>query len=374
METREKSAARQMVPAAAHALAMRSAALVARGLRDLARDSNWLVHKVFTEHAPHIAISPGSRVTGISPQSNGAPERLKLYDMERSAPVTELAPPGRAPIGTPEMRVAFVCSSTGRYLVAACNRWQPELHAFDIEAKTFLGAFGAFADFPSRLAWSAGENYFVAASGGKSASLRLWNMGTSGMPLSSSPARELGAPDCIEKQTCEAESSEDGVFSGYGCTAFSPDERSLATVAEIQGHWADDFVVLMDVPGLEPRRVFQAQGRITSLTWTPDSRQILYCAAGQAFRLSSLTMDAQALPFGAELCACHPRLPLSVCFSSWLKNSARGRLFVADLNSMRVFDEHAAEGIVDLRWSADGSKAYAVTQDGMAHIYELPLA
>jgi hypothetical protein len=38
-----------------------------------------------------------------------------------------------------------------------------------------------------------------------------------------------------------------------------------------------------------------------------------------------------------------------------------------------MFDEYAAEGIVDLRWSADSSKAYAMTRDGMAYIYEPPL-
>jgi hypothetical protein len=85
------------------------------------------------------------------------------------------------------------------------------------------------------------------------------------------------------------------------------------------------------------------------------------------------TMNFDALPFGAELCACHPHLPLCVCYSSWLKNSAKGRLFLVDLNRLEVFDEYAAEGIADLRWSADGSKAYAVTQDGMAYIYEPPL-
>jgi hypothetical protein len=40
---------------------------------------------------------------------------------------------------------------------------------------------------------------------------------------------------------------------------------------------------------------------------------------------------------------------------------------------MRVFDEYAAEGVVDLRWSVDGTKAYAVTQHGLAYIYEPPL-
>ena len=59
--------------------------------------------------------------------------------------------------------------------------------------------------------------------------------------------------------------------------------------------------------------------------------------------------------------------------ASWLRNSAKGRLFVADLTSLAVFDEYAAEGVADLRWSLDGSKAYAVTSDGLAYIYEPPL-
>ena len=48
-------------------------------------------------------------------------------------------------------------------------------------------------------------------------------------------------------------------------------------------------------------------------------------------------------------------------------------MFLVDLNGLTVFDEYAAEGVVDLRWSLDGSKAFAVTQTGMAYIYEPPL-
>jgi hypothetical protein len=81
-------------------------------------------------------------------------------------------------------------------------------------------------------------------------------------------------------------------------------------------------------------------------------------------------MNFEPLPFGAELCVCHPHLPLCICYSSWLKNSAKGRLFLVDLSRMEVFDEYAAEGIVILSWNGDGSKAYAATQNGMAYIYE----
>ena len=193
------------------------------------------------------------------------------------------------------------------------------------------------------------------------------------LPFAQSPTKEMGVPDGFERQTYEAEFGEEGAFGGYGRTAFSPDEKILASVIEIRGDWADDSIVLADVPALRTQNVFQAQGHITDLTWTPDSRQIIYCAAGQAYSLDVESLAFEPLPFGAELCVCHPHLPLCICYSSWLKNSAKGRLFIVDLGRQTMFDEYAAEGIVDLRWSVDGSKAYAMTQDGMAYIYEPPL-
>jgi hypothetical protein len=183
----------------------------------------------------------------------------------------------------------------------------------------------------------------------------------------------MGIPDWFERQTYEAEFGEEGAFGGYGRTSFSPDEKSLASVIEIRGDWADDSIVLADVPTLRKQNVFQAQGHITDLTWTPDSKQIVYCAAGQAYQLDAKSMCFEALPFGAELCVGHPHLPLCLCYSSWLRNSAKGRLFLVDLSRKTMFDEYAAEGIVDLRWSVDGTKAYAMTRDGMAYIYEPPL-
>jgi hypothetical protein len=186
----------------------------------------------------------------------------------------------------------------------------------------------------------------------------------------------MGAPQREEApgpQAAEAESTDEGTFAGFGRCVFSPDDEALATVARMEGEWADDSIVLLDVPALHRQNSFQAQGHITDLGWTFDSRQLIFCSSGQSYRLSTETMHPEALPFGAELCACHPHFPLCLCFSSWLKNSAKGRLFLVDLESLAVFDEYAAEGVVDLRWSLDGSKAYAVTADGLAYIYEPPL-
>ena len=85
----------------------------------------------------------------------------------------------------------------------------------------------------------------------------------------------MGIPDWFERQTYEAEFGEEGAFGGYGRTVFSPDEKSLASVIEIHGDWADDSIVLADVPTLRKQNLFQAQGHITDLAWTPTLWQNL---------------------------------------------------------------------------------------------------
>src|SRR5229473_2496821 len=157
MELSEKPITKQIVPAGSQALAVRSSALVVRGLRDLARDSNWLIKKVFTGRSPHLAISPA----------------------------------------------AFAWSPTARYLVAAWGAWQPQLHCFDLHGKMLLGTFGDYRHFPHSIGWSDTGNYFAAASaGGKSASLRLWHVNRDIAahhgPFAGPPAREVGVPNSIE--------------------------------------------------------------------------------------------------------------------------------------------------------------------------------
>jgi WD40 repeat protein len=384
METQEKSPAKQIVRAPAQALAVRSAALVTRGLRDLARDSNWLIKKVFTGRSSQLVISPAGELCALSPLVRQGTDRIALYDIERGVPTIALAVPGEPDVCPPGLPAAFAWSPTARHLVAAWGGWLPELHAFDLHSKVFLGGFGDFKSFPSYMTWSDTGNYLAAASrGGAEARLRLWpaSKQSAALPFAADPVAELRAPSSsdnwFQTQSVDAESGDEGVFSGFGRTAFSPDEGTLASVVEIEGEWADDSIVLLDVPSLRRQQVIPAQGRITDLSWTPDSRQLIYCSAGQAYRVTGQSAEPsaepQVLPFGAELCACHPQLPLCLCFSSWLKNSAKGRLFLVDLNRLTVFDEYAAEGVVNIRWSLDGSKAYAVTADGLAYIYDPPL-
>ena len=374
MGTHEKLAPKHIVPAPLQGLAVRSAALVARGLRDLARHSNWLTTRVFSGRSPYAAISFRAQVCAVAPQAKGEPQRIVLYDTERGAPALALAVPNEATSFGSQLasKAAFSWSPSAQFLVGAWGLWEPALHLFDLDSKMFLGTFGGFAEFPRFICWSNMGRYFAAAGAGKNGSLELWPAQTTTMVLSGPAVKRIGPPDWIERENIAEDAGDEGTFAGYGRFSFSPNECTLASVVEIKGEWADDWILFVTLPSFQRQSVFQAEGHITDLTWSPDSARLFYCAAGQAYRVDVQSLESQSLPFGAELCACHPHRPLCVCFSSWLKNASTGRLFLVDLDTMDIFDEHPAENVVDLRWSYDGSRAYAVTRDGLAYTYDPP--
>jgi WD40 repeat protein len=358
---------KQIIHSPSQGLAVRSAALVARGLRDLTRNSNWLTKKIFEGHSPTVAVSSTGQVCTIAPT---APD-LFIYDIEANQVVQALAVPARGLAPGSDVSAAFAFSSTGLRIVAASTAWQPRLHSLDRRKNTLLGTFGEFTTLPRQLAWSNAEKYFaVATADAKNPVVRLWQTSEHSALFAGEPLSTTAASDSMERQTYEAEFGDEGAFSGYGCTAFSPDDKSLATALEIKGDWADDSIVLMSVPTLEKQTIHSARGHVTHLTWTPASDQIVYCASGQAYRLTLGASDAEELPFGAEMCAHHPELPVCLCFSSWVKGSSQGRLFLVDMNRLTVYDEREASEIGDVRWSLDGTKAFAVTREGVAYVYE----
>jgi len=380
MSTQTPSEANKMIPAPRHALALRSAALVMRGMADLARDSNWLIKKVFTGHTSNLALSSDGQLCAVLPLVADDREKVTVFDIELGRPPVALSVPGERPTGRSSAPASFVWSSTASDLVAAWPGWGNRLYAFDLHQKGRVAGFGEFSRFPTHLARSESGKYLVSAcGGGAEARLRLWEAApdsSTGVSFPQLPFREAGDPRTFEEwfgdRPIDTESTDDSAVSAFGHIAFNPDEGTVASVIEIEGEWADDSIVLLDVPTLRCVRTFQAKGHITGLAWTSDSRNLIICSGGQAYRIRPPSSDSEPLPFGAELVACHPHLPLCVCFSSWLKSSAKGRLFLVHLDQLLVFDEYAADGVSALSWSRDGSKAYAVTADGLAFIYELP--
>src|SRR5580698_7833704 len=131
----------QIVPTASRGLALRSAALVVRGLRDMARDSNWLIKKVFPGYTPRLAISATGALSLIAPPDHGGSQRVVLYDIERTGPTLALAVPHEADgpaagvAAVQDFAAAFAWSPNARHLVAAWGAWQAALHIFDLQGK-----------------------------------------------------------------------------------------------------------------------------------------------------------------------------------------------------------------------------------------------
>jgi WD40 repeat protein len=357
---------------ATRALASQSAALVRRGLRDLARDSNLLIKKLFTRRMSELALSPSGQVCATSYDDRAGRARISIFDIELNVPAFNLDVPFDQSAPRSDRLAAFAWSPCGRYIVAGSPDGSRELHLLDVQAKSHVRLLNSLEHAPESLVWAESGNYFAASfAAGDFSSIRLWHA-ANGQELSlGRAAGEIGLADWIAARPGHDFAEDAGRFQNYGQMGLSPNDHWLAAVAEIDGDWADDYLLLARMPSLRLADIHPGQGHITDVTWSSDSGHVVYCASGQAFRLSLESRETTPLPFAAELCRCHPTLPIAGCFASWLRNSAKGRLFVVNFANGNVLDECPAEGVVDIRWSGDGTKLYAVSQDGLAYAYEV---
>lgn len=349
-----------------------SSSLVLRGLREFPHTSRWSVRQSFHASGAYAGISSAGHVAFYSAETRASSQRIEIADLELSAPSQSAAVPDEPFVAHPDFPANFAWSPNEKQLVAVAGAWQPELHLFDACSPAFAGRFGPFRVYPTHLCWSGGGRYFAAASdGSENSKLTLW------MPESSAqefePLCEMDRRVFIDLQTAAEADNGQGNFYGFGATAFRADERALATVLEFDGDWSDDSVILARVPTLEISDRFETAGHVTQLSWSSDGQRIIFCASGQAHSLDLTRKAIDSLPFAAEMVQCHPSLPLCGFYNSWLKNAAAGRIFITDLQTNTIIDECRAEGIVDLRWSADGRVLYAVTGDGTAYLYESQL-
>lgn len=372
MAARAKRPSQEIAPAQAKAITVLSSSLVLRGLRELPQTSRWSVKQVFRAScAGHLAISPLGRVVTYSAETRESSQRIEIIDSELTGTPTVMAVPDEPFIAHADLPPAFSWAPHERSLIAVCGTWQPELHLFETASASFLGRFGPFRVYPTHLCWSENAQYFAAASdGSENAKLTLW------MPADSPEKFEALCEMDRRAFAASPDPDEDdqGSIYGFGATAFRPGERMLATVLEYDGDWSDDSVLLLRVPTLEIAGRFETSGHVTQLSWSSDGRHLIFCASGQVYSLDVESAAVTALPFAAEMCQCHPALPLCGFYNSWLKNSAAGRIFVADLQRNAIIDECRAEGIGDIRWSRDGRTFYAVALDGTAYLFDCLLS
>jgi WD40 repeat protein len=373
MPSRAKRESREISRSQPGAITVLSSPLVLRGLREFPQTSRWSIKQAFLEPRSHLCISKHGYAAGYSAATRELSQRVEIADLELSAAPTVIAVPDEPFVARPDFPGSFAWDPAGRFLVGASGTWQPELHFFDARAGRFVGRFGSFRVFPAHLCWSESGKYFAAASdGSENGTLMLWMAGDS--PEEFEELCQLDSGSFPDLSAPQEEPGDQGQFWGFGATAFRPDEKTLATVLEFDGDWSDDAIAIIRVPTLETIARFDTTGHTTDLSWSSDGRLVLFCTSGQAYSLDVSGESVASLPFAAELCVCHPTLPLCAFYNSWLKNSARGRIFVADLQRNTILEECWAEGIAGLRWSHDGQMLYAVAQDGTAYLFERPLA
>lgn len=372
MPTRSKRQPEELARAQTKAITVLSSSLVLRGIREFPQTSRWNVRQAFLHARTDVSISPLGRVAAYSATTRESSQRIEIADVETSVAPIQITIPDEPFIAHPDFPAAFAWAPDERSLVAASGTWQSELHLFDPRSGTFAGRFGAFRVYPTHLCWSHGGQYFAAASdGSEHAKLTLWMPGNS--PEKFEPLCEMDRNVFAESPAPGEGDSDQGSFYGFGATAFRPDERMLATVLEFDGDWSDDSILFVRVPTLEVSKTFETTGHVTQLSWSNDGRRLVFCSSGQAYSLDVGSEAITSLPFAAEMCQYHPTRPLCGFYNSWLKNSAAGRIFVADLQRNTIVDECRAEGIGDLRWSNDGRALYAVARDGTAYLFDCQL-
>ena len=140
---------------------MRSAAIVARGLREPGARFELAGAEGFHGTLTVSGIPPAGQIATVSSWVRQGAERMTLYDIDRSFPSVVLASPGRSSCAAagPARRVRVVSYRA----VPGCGvgRVPPELHIFDLQSKMLLGGFGEFASFPSAAAWSDDGNILL---------------------------------------------------------------------------------------------------------------------------------------------------------------------------------------------------------------------
>lgn len=368
MPPRKRRNAREIVRSESKAIAVLSSSLVLRGLREFPHNPTWRVKQAFTGSRRLLAVSQRGYVAIFGDEGHTPSHRIDIHDLELSWLPTLIEIPGERKAPDGPARASLTWSPSGRALVVASNGWPHEFHLLDTYSGAFQGRFGKFDAVPEFLCWSDSEKHFVACSNGpENGKLQLWRSGESAKQFEM--LREIPATAFDDNSQTE-DLGDQGKLWGFGCAAVHPGEKMLAAVLEYDGEWSDDAILLLCVPSLEAIARVGATGAVSGLAWSRDGRRLFFCASGQAYVCNAGKNDVTALPFGADLCCYHPTQPLCAFYNSLLKNTEKGRIFIADARNMEVIDECWAEGILDLRWSADGRMLYAVAQDGSAYLYE----
>lgn len=361
----------EIVTRKTQSLAVRTATLVRRGLRDLAVATHWRVRKVAAARHGSVAVSPFGRMAALGISTTAAGLSLTVDDLEAESE-TEVLPLAVESVAAAGLGISTVrWSPNGRFLLAASPDWNPEAHLFDVEQLTCLRTY-PLPSLDDSFAWSPNGNLFGLASAAD-CSVNVWLCRNAAPALDETPHSSLDPSLAIRNDSAEAQPGDVAQLSGFGPMAFSSVGGLIAVALRFPDEWADDHILLAAAPSLESGTIVPIQGNATDMSWDPRGQNLIFCAGGKVFAANLASRSIVPLPFNAEICRCHPIIPVCACYSSWLKDSANGRLFITEARTGRILDECDAEGVLDLCWSVDGERVYAVTRDGLAYIYDRSL-
>jgi WD40 repeat protein len=361
----------EIVTRKTQSLAVRTASLVRRALRDLTVETHWRVRKVSAARHGTVAVSPFGRMAALDTPPGRGRISLTVEDLETESDA-EVLPLALEGVAAAALGICVVrWSPDGRYLLAASPDWTPEAHLFDVENVSCLRTY-PIPSLDDSFAWSPNGNLFGLASAAD-CSVNIWLCRKAAPALDETPHGSLDPSLAIRNDSAEAEPGEVAVLSGFGPMAFSSASGLVAVALRFPDEWADDHILLAAAPSLTTGTIVPIQGNATDMSWDARGENLIFCAGGKVFAANLASRAIVPLPFNAEIARCHPILPICACYSSWLKDSANGRLFITEARTGRIVDECDAEGVLDLCWSADGERVYAVTRDGLAYIYDRSL-